>query len=119
MHLSSRIKGYGCLKKVTHQINKNEWLLLSATFTEKVELVFVLTQKNILLRGFILNPIERSQILVKNGSRDFQNSPPFERSGCFYMTITGNFERLQYFNSKTSFLKNENLFRKTGVKFFS
>ena len=30
-------------------------------------------------------------------SRDFLNSPPFDRSVCFYMTISGNFERFQYF----------------------
>ena len=29
------------------------------------------------------------------------------------------FERFQYFNFETNFLKNENLFQKTGVLFFS
>ena len=34
-------------EKVIHQIDsKNEWLLLSVTFTEKLELVFGLTFKN-------------------------------------------------------------------------
>ena len=34
-------------KKVIHQIgSKNEWLLLSASFTAKFELVFVLTMEN-------------------------------------------------------------------------
>ena len=31
------------------------------------------------------------------------------------MTITGKFERFQYFNFETNFLKNKNLFQKTGV----
>ena len=35
------------------------------------------------LRGFILKPTERAYILLKNGTRDFQNSPPFERSAWF------------------------------------
>ena len=36
-----------CLKNVIHHINgKNEWLLLSVTFTPKLELFFVLTFKN-------------------------------------------------------------------------
>ena len=36
-----------CLKNVIHQIDsKNEWLLLSVTFTAKLELVFVLTFEN-------------------------------------------------------------------------
>ena len=44
------------------------------------------------------------------GIRDFQINPPFERLACLYVTITGNFERFQYFNFKTNFLKNKNLF---------
>ena len=50
---------------------------------------------------------------------DFLQSPPFERSACFYVTISGNFKRFQYFNFETDFLENENLFQKTGVQFFS
>ena len=48
-------------------------------------------------RGFILKPTERAEILIKNGTRDFQNSRPFEISACFYVIIGGNFERFQYF----------------------
>ena len=50
---------------------------------------------------------------------DFQNSPPFERSACFYVTINGNFKHFQYFNFETDFLENENIFKKTGAPFFS
>ena len=46
---------------------------------------------------------------------DFQNIFPFERSAYFYVTISGNFERFQYFNFETDFLENENLFQKTVV----
>ena len=36
-----------CLKNVIHQVySKNEWLLLSVTFTANLELVFVLTFEN-------------------------------------------------------------------------
>ena len=43
----SRIKEHRCLKNKIHQIDsKNEWLLLSAGFTAKVGLVFVLTLEN-------------------------------------------------------------------------
>ena len=48
-------------------------------------------------------------------SRDFQNSPPFERSACFYVTISESFKRFQYFNFETNFLENESLFQKTGA----
>ena len=55
----------------------------------------------------------------KNGARDFQNSPPFERWACFYVTISETFKRFQYFNFEINVLENENLFQKTGVPFFS
>ena len=48
----THVKEYRCLKNVTHQIDKNEWLLLSAfsaRFTAKFDLVFVSTQKNAFL----------------------------------------------------------------------
>ena len=60
----------------------------------------------------LLLACHRKRVLLKNGSRDFQNNPPFERSAYFYVTTNGNFERLQYFNFETNFLKNENLFQK-------
>ena len=41
---------YRCLKNMIHQIDsKNGWLLLSASFTAKFGLVFVLTLENIFL----------------------------------------------------------------------
>ena len=59
-----------------------------------------------------------SSFFLKNGTIGFQNKPLFERSACFYVTITGNFERFRYFQFKTDFLENENFFQKTGVLFF-
>ena len=80
---------YRCLKNVIHQIgSKNEWLLLSAGFTAKFGLVFVLTLKTLFLSDDILMPAERAQILQKSGTRNFQNSPLSERSACFYVTIS-------------------------------
>ena len=58
-------------------------------------------------------------ILKSNGTRDFQNSPSFERSTCFYVTITTYFERFQYFNFEADFLENESLSQKSGLPFFS
>ena len=55
------------------------------------------------LRAFNLKP---KKILLKNGTRDFQNSPPFVRSAC------GNFERFQ-----TDFLENENFFQQLECRF--
>ena len=45
----THIKEYRCLKNVIHQIDSNEWLLLSVFqqgLTAEFELVFRLTQKN-------------------------------------------------------------------------
>ena len=67
------------------------------------------------LRVFILNPTVGTQVLLKNGARNFENSPPFDRSACFYVTISESFKRFQYFNFETNFLENENLFQKTGA----
>ena len=45
--LSSFTSMIVCLKNMIHQVDsKNEWLLLSVTFTAKLELVFVLTFEN-------------------------------------------------------------------------
>ena len=110
---------YRCFKNVIHQIDsKNGWFFFSASFTAKFGLVFVLTiWKTLFLRGFIFKPTERALVLLKNGTRDFLNSPPFERSVCFYVMISEYFEHLQYFNFETDFLENENFLKKTGVVF--
>ena len=107
-----------------HQIDsKNEWSLLTAVnlaerFTAKFGLVFILTLENAFFRGLVLKSTERAYVLLKNSTRDFQNSPPFKRPTCFYVTISGNFECFQYFNSETDFLESENFFQKTGANFF-
>ena len=36
-----------------------------------------------LLRGFILKARKTPWLLLKSGIRDFENTPPFERSACF------------------------------------
>ena len=98
--------------------SKNEWLFLSASFTAKFELVFVLTLGNVFSKRFDFKANRKNMIFLKSNTRNFQKTPPFERSACFYMTISGNFERFQYFNFETDFLESENLFQKTGVPIF-
>ena len=53
---------YRCLKNVIHQIDsKDEWLLLSVSFTAKFEFFFVLTFENAsFFIVFILYPTERA-----------------------------------------------------------
>ena len=70
------------MKKAIQKI-ENERLLFSGSFTAKFELVFVLTQENAFFRGFILKSTEIAWAVLKSGTRDFQNSPQFERSTCF------------------------------------
>ena len=43
----------------------------------------------------------------------------FTQYNMFFMWVTRNIERFQYFNFETSFLKNEKLFQNTGVPIFS
>ena len=108
------------LKNVIHQIDsKNEWLLLSASFTAKCWLVFVLTLENSFSYRFHFKTNRKNIGSFKNGIRGFQNSHPFERSACFYVTISGNFKCFQCFNFEKDFLENENPFQKTKVMFFS
>ena len=58
-----------------------------SNFYSKIWVGFCLnTGKRFFLRGFILKPTERAKVLLKNGTRDFQNSPLFERLVCFYVT---------------------------------
>ena len=67
---------------------------------------------NFFLGNFILRPTETTWVLLNISTRNFQNSSPFEREAYFYVTITGNFERFQYFTSETNFLKKRKLFSK-------
>ena len=63
------------------------------------------------LRGFILKPTERAYILLKSGTTHFQNSHPLERSTCFYVVISGNFERNTLILTQI-FWKTKNFFKK-------
>ena len=92
-----------------HQIDsKNEWLLLSASFTGKFRLVFVLTLEN----RNILKPTEKTEVILKNSAIDFENTPLFESSACFYVTICENLNASnaltleQNFGKMKSFFKN-------------
>ena len=69
------------------------------------------------LKGFILKPTERAQVLLKNGRGNFQNSSPFERSTCFYMTISGNFERFHYLNFEPFTFWKTKTFKKLYYRF--
>ena len=62
-------------------------------FTAKFELAFIKTLENTFSLRFRFK-ITRKSI---DSSRDFQNSSPFNRSACFYLTISGNYERFLYF----------------------
>ena len=86
----------------------------------KFELIFVLTQENVFSWRFHFRA-NRKGIGSNNGTRDFQTSRqfPYERSACLYVTISGNFECSHCCNFEINFLKNENLFQKTGLTFFS
>ena len=60
-------------------------------FTPKLELVFVFTIERGFFRVFILKPTERAKVLLKNKTRDFQNSLLFERPACQSMKVSNVF----------------------------
>ena len=93
--------------------SENERLFLSASVTTKFQLVFILTQK------MLLNSTKSMWVFLKSGTRDLQNNPSLKRLAYFYESITGNFQRFQYVNFETNFLKNEKVFQNTGVRCFS
>ena len=72
--------------------------------------------KTLFLRGFILKPTERALVLLKNCTRDIQNSPRFERSACFYVRISENFSNV--FNTlKQIYWKTKTFFKKLKYRF--
>ena len=103
------------MKNAIDQLERNEWLLLS-TFQQGLQqkLVFILAQENAFLYRFHFNGNSKNICSFKIGI--FKSNPPFERLACFYETITGNFERFQYFNFEINFLKNT-LFKKLEYHF--
>ena len=78
-----------------------------SNFYGKLEMFFVLTFENAFAFTFHFKAEKKAQAFLKNRTRDFQNSPPFERSACLYVAIS------------EIFLENENLFQKTGIALFS
>ena len=69
------------------------------------------------LRGSIISPTERAQFLLKISPKDFQNSPPFERSACFYVTVPENIEPIQDFNLNKSFENKKPFSKKWSTNF--
>ena len=59
--------------------SKNGWLFLSASFTAKAELVFVLTLKNAFPQRFYFEANIKTIGSSKNPTRDFQNRPLLQR----------------------------------------
>ena len=54
-----------------------------------------------------MKPTKRTEVFFKNGARNFQNSPPIERPAWFYVKVSRNFQRFQYFNFEPFFKKLE------------
>ena len=88
----SHIKEYRYLNKSIHHTGKKWTVAPFSNFYGKIRV------------GFIL---KLTGVLLKDGTRDFENSPPFERLACFFVRITGKFQRFQYFNFETIFLKKK------------
>ena len=73
-------------------------------------LVFVLSLENTFSERFHFKANRKSIGSSKTGTRDFQNSTPFERSAYFAVAVSKDFKRFQYFNFEADFVENENFF---------
>ena len=102
-------------KKVIHQIDSKNDCSFQLVLLQNLSLN---TGKRIFFLGLILKLTKRAQALLKSSNRDFQNSAPFERSACFYVTSSGNFVSFQYFNFETNFQENKTLFQITESNVF-
>ena len=90
---------------------------ISATFSAKFELVLVLTKEKAFSQRFHFKGSRKSIVFSKKRCQGFLKIALHLRdqpygSVSFYVTITGNFERFQYFNFEKNFLKNANPFHK-------
>ena len=63
--------------------SKNEWLFLSASFTAKFELVFVLTLGNVFSKRFDFKANRKNMIFLKSNTRNFQKNPSIWEIGMF------------------------------------
>ena len=92
---------YRCLKNVIHHIDsKNGWCSFQQVYG-KIWVIFCLNTGKRFFLEVSFSSQQKAQVLLKNGTRYFQNSSPFERSACFYATSNENFEHFQYFNFET------------------
>ena len=71
----------------------------------------VLTLEKAFSYKFHFKAKEKAYVLLKSSTRDFQKSPPFERSVCFYEIISRNFE--------TNFMETRTFFKKLEYYFLN
>ena len=74
-------------------------MILLTNITVKCQLVFVLTQENVSSKRFNFKTSRKTSL--NNGTRYFQNDPPFIRSTHFHVKTTRDFEYFQYFKFET------------------
>ena len=87
-------------------------------FTAKFELAFVFALEIAFSQRLHFKANRRGIGSSKKRYKGFSYSPPLERLPCFYITISENFKRFQYFNFEINFLKNKNLFSKNWSTVF-
>ena len=92
------------MNKVILEIDRNEWLLLSTSFITLIGI------------GFILMSTEITYVSLWKRTRDFKKVLRL-RYRHIFVTITEDFERLQYCNFEKCLLQAETLFKKVGYDF--
>ena len=97
--------------------SKNKWFLLSVNFTAKLQLVFVLTFENAFSQSFRFKTNRKSIDSSKSSTRDFQNSPLFERLPCFFVRISESFNVFNILTLKQVFWETKTFFKKLEYRF--
>ena len=78
---------------------------LFSKFYANIWVGFCLSTRKHFSQRFHFKANRKSINSSKKWYQKFSKYPPFERSACFYVTISGSFERFQYLNFETDFLK--------------
>ena len=95
---------------------KNDRLLILESFLRKFVLVFILTQKNALSWRFQFKANRKSIGSSEKRYKELSKQPSVWEIGM--LLCNNSWKCFQYSNFEKTFLKSENLFKKTGEPFF-
>ena len=101
-------------------LSSSKWTVAPfSNFYGKIWVGFCLNTKKALIVEVSFKRQEKEHRLFLKRYNSFSKNSFFWKFVMFYATAIESFASFRYFNSETNFVKNEILFQKTGVEFFS